>query len=177
LRQQPGAARVGNQPDLAESLDEAGAWRGDGDIASHHQRSACACGHAVYRAHRGHAQVGDAPRRGVEGLVDHRAGVGAFLQVGAGLKVKLGQISAGAKATACAGEHQGADLRVSLGLVQRGPQVCVHLARKAVERGGAVERYQGYSAPGFVKHGGFGHCLSPTPQFTTKPPLPDRLVG
>ena len=57
-----------------------------------------------------------------------------------------------------AGKHHGTDGRVGLGLVQRGPQVAVHLAGEAVQRWRAVEREHGHRAVLFVQNGGFLDC-------------------
>ena len=162
LRQQPGAARIRHQPDLAEGLDEAGTGRGNGDVTRHGHRCACARRDAVDRAHGGHAHRHQAPRGGVESLVDHRAGIGAEHDVVARAKVELRQIGAGAKRAAGTGQHQRADRLVGLDLVERSPQIAVHLAREAVERGGAVQRQDGDGAFVREKNGGLsrgaGRC-------------------
>ena len=61
LRQEPGAAGIGHQADLAEGLDETGPRRGDGDVAGHGQRRAGAGRHAI---DRGDASACAAPADG-----------------------------------------------------------------------------------------------------------------
>jgi hypothetical protein len=94
-----------------------------------------------------------APRGGVEGLVDHRAG-SARTMIGPGAKSNSDR-SAPAQKPRPAPVSTSARIRiVGLGLVQRGPQLAVHLAREAVERLRAVQREDGDGAFVRVKNGG-----------------------
>ena len=54
LDQEPGAAGIRDQPDLAEGLDEARPRCGDRQIAGHGDRGACTCRHAVDGRDRRH---------------------------------------------------------------------------------------------------------------------------
>ena len=79
-------------------------------------------------------------------MIDHRAGVGAGDQVWPGFKVKLCKIGPGTKRSASARDDQGPNQRVRLGLVQRLPQIMVHLPGETVERQWAVQGQQGHCA-------------------------------
>ncbi len=94
--------------------------RGDRDVAGHHERSPCTGSHAIDRTDGGHAQALQAPRGGIEGLLDHWAGVGAGDQIWAGLEVEFSKVGASAKAAPGASDDQLADRRIGLGAVQRG---------------------------------------------------------
>ncbi len=121
LDQKPGAARIRDQADLAESLDEGGCWRRNGDVTGHGQGCSRSRSHTIDRRNGGHAQLLEAPYRGVKGLIDNWTGIGAFHQIRTRRKVKFAQISPGAKPASCTGDDQRANGRIGFGLIQRAP--------------------------------------------------------
>ena len=78
-----------------------------------------------------------------------------------GGEIKVGQIGTRTKPSPRAGQHQRTDVGVGLCLVERDPQLLVHLPREAVQRLRAVQGDMGHCACGGVKDGGVCHgCVS-----------------
>jgi hypothetical protein len=142
--QKPTAARIWDKANFAEGLDETGRRGGNGDVAGHGQRSACTRRHAIDGGHHRHAQLLQAPHRGVEVLIDQGTGVGTLDHVGPGVEVKFGQIGTGTKAAPRTRDDQGADLGVALGAVQRSPQLMVHGAGETVQGLGPIQGDAGH---------------------------------
>lgn len=153
LDQQPAAAGVRNQTDLAEGLHKTGVRGSHRDVAGHGNRRTGTGRHTIDGHDCGQLERLQASRGRVEFFLDHRARVGALEQAGAGGEVEFGQVQPGAKAPARACEHQGADVRRSLGAVQQGAQALVHFAGETVEGLRAVERDNGDGAALLVEHG------------------------
>jgi hypothetical protein len=141
LGQEPGAAGVGHQADLAEGLQEGGRLAGHHQVAGQRHAGAGAGGDAVDGGDGRHAQVLQAQDQRLVVGFDHVADVRHL--AAHGLHVGVGQILAGAEGAAGAGEHQHADGLVGLDGVEGGAQLGVHLAGEAVELVRAVEREAG----------------------------------
>jgi hypothetical protein len=163
-RQQPGAAGVGHQADLGESLDEAGRARGQHQVARERQVGTRACGDAIDGGQHRDGHAADAQAQGAVELVDHAAQV---LGCGAGREVgrhgRVGQVLAGAEGPARACEYHAAHVGVGGGGFERGQQLGMQLGREAVERCGPVERQRLHGARLRHKDQGFRHgcsCLS-----------------
>jgi hypothetical protein len=85
-------------------------------------------------------------------LFNDRARVGAFDHVRAWGEIEFRQIGTSTKATASTRQHHRPYFWIGFGLVECGPQVVVHLARKAVQSLWAVERDQSHGSAFFKSH-------------------------
>ncbi|MCY1541958.1 hypothetical protein D9M68_776770 [compost metagenome] len=145
-RQRERAAGVGDEPQPAERLNEAGRCLGNDNIAGESQVGARPGRHAVHTHHDGHGQgVQAAHQRRVE-LVDGLAQVG---RRAVGGRLALAQVLAGAEAAARAGQHQHARaFRFNAG--QGVGHLAMHIGGEAVQFVGAVQR-QARDAAGQVE--------------------------
>ena len=136
-RQEPARRGFGHQAAGGEDEAEFRVLRGDPDVGGQCHRDPDAGRRTVHR-HHDRLQRGEHPQRELAALVgwnlvrlDSRRGVerrSARLEIGAG-----------AERAAVAGQHDGANGVVGVGLVERGPQFLPHLHGEGVEPVGSIE--------------------------------------
>lgn len=155
LRHEPRAARVRQQPDLDEGLQEAGVFRGQHDVAGQRQVGTRAGRHAVDRGNHRQRQGAQSAHQRVELLVDERTQVRHL----PGCHIELGEILPRAEATPGAGQDQCAS-PLPLHLVQGLAQFPVHAGGEAVELVGTVQRDGGHAIMPVEQNGRAGHLVS-----------------
>mmetsp|Transcript_69586 Transcript_69586/g.163549 ORF Transcript_69586/g.163549 Transcript_69586/m.163549 type:complete len:263 (+) Transcript_69586:2507-3295(+) len=142
-RQQPGAAAVRHQADLAEGLDEAGAFRRQHEVAAQRQIGTRAGGHTVDRRHHRHRHAAQTQRQRDVVVLQHQPDV---LGRSVWRDEWIGQVLAGAEGPARAGDQHRPDLLVCGGGFQRRAQLAEQVGRQRVQCLGAVQAQQKHLA-------------------------------
>ena len=136
-RQQPRAAGVRHQAELAERLNEARRARRDHQIAGQRDVRARAGGHAVDGGDDRHRQIAQREHQRLVVLLDRLAEIDALPARRDGA---IAEILAGAEAAAGAGEHQHARSAIFRQATERIAHFAMHLDVEAVEPIGPVQR-------------------------------------
>ena len=125
----PASARVGNQPDPGEGLDETRAVAGQHDVAGKGEAGAGPGGHPVDGTDHGEFQRADQPDEGgIEG--PHRM---AQIRLAGHLRrIAIAQVLTGTEPAARSGQEDRACIPVPRGL-QRGIERAVHLVVEGVQ--------------------------------------------
>ena len=136
-RQQPGAAAVRHQAELAEGHHKAGGARRNHHVAPERQRGARARRYTVNGTDDRLWQLCQAAhQRVVEGFNGHAQ----IRRRAVGVDVAVVQVLTGTEAASSPGDQQAADSVIALGLFQAVGQLLVHHVVKAVQTLRTVQR-------------------------------------
>ncbi len=178
-RQEVRAARVRNEADLRERLDEARRFGSDDEIARQRDVGPRARRHAVDDADDRQRQRTQAQDERLVVAFDRGAEVHRRLT---GRDGAIREILAGAEAAARPGQQQCAHRRVVLDAQERVANLGMHRVVEAVEAIGAIERQPRDPAVDreqdiFVAHGWFAPFRSAMRHYASSSPLPSRGGG
>ncbi len=141
-RQQPGAAAVRDEAELAEGHHKTGGARRNHHVAAEGQRRPRARRHAVNRANHRLRQFCQAAHQRVVKSLNGHAQIG---RRAVRVDVTVVEILPGAETASCPGDKQAADGVIALGLLQAFGKLLVHDVVKAVQALRAVQRNGHYA--------------------------------
>jgi len=135
-RQIPRPAAVGEQPDLAERLNEARGFRGDHEIAGERDARPCSGCHTVDSGDHRAGQLPQAANQRVVSGIDRGAEIERRSVWNSGA---IAEILPGGEGTACPREHEDARSAATR-LCDCAAQVCMHRGIERIELVGTIER-------------------------------------